>query len=87
MNVCGETDTIEHYFYECDIVQKLWNSLYIHYIAGGIDMDLNYLGGINNPEKDMVINTLNFCVLYEKYYIYIYKLNSTFSNFMDKASV
>ena len=74
-----DSDTLEHYFFYCKDVHDFWMSLYkwwkrIHgFIFPACVEDIIF--GIYNPQKDQAINTLNYCILYGKYYIYCTKSN------------
>ena len=75
---CNMVDYPEHYFYYCQEASKFWTTLRIWW-KSILEIDINIqvqdaLFGIVNYNDDDVINILNFCILYAKYYIYKCKI-------------
>ena len=73
---CKETDTIEHFIYECPKINPLWSSIF-NWIKSVLHIDIQLskyeiLFGIPNERDDIMINNYNFIILYTKYYIYNY---------------
>ncbi len=76
---CTEVDTLVHYFVYCnDVVifwkqfEKMWRRIF-HIWFPLIERDIIF--GIQNESNDVVISTLNYCILLGKYYIYCTKRN------------
>ena len=76
---CNECDTIEHFLYECTSVFPFWNSfniwwhnVYQVYIQL---TTFDIIFGLPNENKDMVIDVLNYCILFAKHYVYYRKIN------------
>ena len=71
---CGETDTIEHYFYSCKHVEIFWSSFFkwwhtatqmlVHLTC------LDIIFGIHNPNSQCEIDSYNFCILLAKFFIH-----------------
>jgi hypothetical protein len=79
--ICGnEIDTIEHYFFYCTSVNKLWSDLMswtksklnIYFTLACLDV----IFGIINSSNDPVIHLVNICILYGKEFISKQKANS-----------
>ena len=73
------SDTLEHYFFYCKEVYVFWAALYkwwrrIYGFVFPVSVE-DIIFGIYNPNNDHNINTLNYCILYGKYYIYCTKIN------------
>ena len=72
-------DTIDHYLYECALVQKCWQHFYSWWNRlHGVNMNLQtlYIFGIPNVDNDVIMNAFYFCIRYVKYYVYKCKINS-----------
>lgn len=71
---CNSIDTMNHYFFECQYVTDFWKDLFDWFEnVTGINLHLkgiDVLLGIYNPNKDLVINTFNYCILLAKSFIY-----------------
>ena len=79
-NECNEIDTLEHFLVQCiklkpfwDSLLEWWNSIYEVTIKL---QTLDIVVGMANTDRDITLNTLNFCMLYAKYYIYKCKTNT-----------
>jgi hypothetical protein len=72
-----EIDTIEHFLVECEKTKIFWDSIINWWrINMKVRFDIflyEYIFGIPNDEKDVVINQLNFLLLMGRYYIYVCK--------------
>ena len=71
---CNETDTIEHLFVKCQKVMPFWNS-FNQWFQNKMEININLhtldiLFGIINLNEDDILNTLNFCILFAKSFIY-----------------
>ena len=71
---CNEIDTIEHYFVECNAVQLFWKYLF-NWLNSTTKIHLHIkrleiIFGIINENNLNVLNVINFCILFAKYYIY-----------------
>lgn len=82
----GLTDNIPHYFYDCDLCREFWNEIeqWIGHIfnIGNVDMYIKrknvILGLLPNVEFNQSIEdkyTINFIIVYAKWFIYIKKKN------------
>ncbi len=76
---CALPDTIEHYFYECNISIMFWRNLE-RWINTVLDVHIqlticDVLLGIPNPGGDQVLFLINYCILNGKWYIYRQKLH------------
>ena len=77
---CHTTDNIEHFLVQCSHLEYFWRSFFTWWktvydtVINVSPLDIIF--GINNPEHDIVLNSLNFCILYAKYFIYKCKINS-----------
>ena len=74
---CNIADTIVHYFVECLHVENFWRN-FILWMANitGVHIQLGSLQlllGILNPNKDLVIDCYNYCILLAKDFIYCQK--------------
>ena len=74
---CNLTDTITHYFVECSQIENFWKS-FILWMSNVTSVhiqlsSLQVLLGILNPNKDLVIDCYNYCILLAKDYIYCQK--------------
>ncbi len=70
-------DLLEHYFYFCPEVYSFWQSLTrwwsnIYEITIPLDV-ISVIFGIANHDNDHVINFMNLCILYAKWFIYCIK--------------
>ena len=80
-NVCGEEDTLEHYFFNCTDMQYFWNSfmnwwksaLGFHFQLHTLDVVL----GIPNYNENTEIDILNYLILFAKKHISKCKQSST----------
>ena len=79
-NFCSEyIETIEHLFWECRVIQHLWNILNNLFTSLNVNIHLNIkvisFGVLGNSKKN---NIVNFLIVLMKFYIYGMKLrNST----------
>jgi hypothetical protein len=90
--MCNDVDTIEHFFYDCNPVKKLWldfmnwfESLYgVTFTLGRLDI----IFGILNENDITIFRVLNFCILYGKHYIKKKKLSGVINlqNFLINLS-
>lgn len=80
-DICDGThiDNIEHFLIQCDVAKDFWEKFFMWWKTlyhVNIDLyDLEILFGIANSENDIVLNSLNFCMLYARYYIYKCKIS------------
>ena len=86
--LCEESvDSLEHYFYQCVQVKCLWGNftqLFYNIYSVSIEIGcLDILFGIMNPNRDVIISVLNFCILQGKLYIKKTKLSSGVPSFRD----
>jgi len=78
-NLCNQTDYLEHYFYFCPNVQHLWHAIqkwWKSILEVTINLNEIYiLFGIpnTNTNDDSMIDVLNMCILYAKWYIFTCK--------------
>jgi hypothetical protein len=76
-NLCNQTDYLEHYFYFCPNVQHLWHAIqkwWKSILEVTIDLNEIYiLFGKPNTNDDGMIDVLNMCILYAKWYIFTCK--------------
>jgi hypothetical protein len=70
--VCAESDTIEHYFYECDRKRSFWtgNTLETRIILSLKDILL----GIHNETGNLMLFYIDYCILRGKWYIHRQRL-------------
>ena len=74
----GESiDILEHYFYLCPEVYAFWQSL-MTWLSNSFEISItldviSVIFGIANPDYDHVINFMNVCILYAKWYMYTCK--------------
>ena len=72
-NLCNKTDTLKHYFYDCEIVNIFWislkdwfnNQFQCNFNIGPLDVLL----GVTNYENSTIRKALNFLILFGKDYI------------------
>ena len=75
-NICNsnDIDTLEHYFFHCPSLNKFWNNFKTWWInATKVNINLGILDtllGVLNYNDDSLIDALNFCILFAKYFIY-----------------
>lgn len=89
--LCGETDTLQHFFVNCRVTNTFWLQL-CGWIHANLDIGLNLndfdiLLGIPNFTKNKQINVLNFVILFAKYFIRSCKfsnINVTLNQFINK---
>lgn len=73
---CGDTDTLDHFFFTCQDVNGLWDSL-TSWLANNVDLHIQLnakrvlFGPPRSSEHALVIN---FLILFPKYYIYRQRL-------------
>ena len=72
-NKCGGIDTIEHYFYHCDPIKKLWTDFMkwykeVHNVTFTLGC-LDVVFGIVNTNQNPVLTSLNYCILSGKAFI------------------
>ena len=80
---CGdEIETLEHVFYECDIIKRFWTRV-VEWINEKVDSDVSvtreniFLGyNVNNPPM-----AINYIILLGKQFIYKCKLHKTIPKF------
>ena len=77
---CSEVDTLEHYFVECISLKYFWSSLFKWWnIATSTDIKLGVLDiifGVQNPFQLVILDMMNFILLYAKLFIYKEKKNN-----------
>ena len=83
---CQSVDTIEHFLVKCSQIENFWLSFFtwwktVYDVVIEVN-DLDIIFGINNPEHEVVLNSLNFCILFAKYFIYKCKINSIGISFL-----
>jgi len=71
---CNNVDNIEHFFFNCIMVMPFWES-FDHWFSGVFQTRIqlhtpDILFGITNDNNDIVLDNLNFCILFAKSYIY-----------------
>ena len=85
--ICGDTDTIQHALVDCPNVNHFWKSIkwwFKSYFNTNIKFAaLDILLGIPNPEKDTVVNTLNFLFLFGKSFIKQRRIESLMVHFYE----
>ena len=78
---CNDIDHLEHHFYECNHVYRFWTAVENWWkITLQMSIPLNakhVLFGMPNPNEDKIIDVLNLCILYGKWYISECKKNNT----------
>jgi hypothetical protein len=80
-------DSLEHFFYHCNTVTKLWSDLMdlinntysVQFKLGCLDV----LFGITNVYNESILSVLNFCILQCKMFIRIKKLEEEHIVFID----
>jgi len=81
---CGSVDTIEHFLYECNSTKCLWDTFFDWWYAAlktNIHCSMiDIIFGIANPENNIIIKVLNFCIIFVKYFVYCTKVNSQVLN-------
>lgn len=78
---CNERDTIVHFLYDCTSLFPFWNSFDIwwhnvykfHIQLTNSDI----IFGLPNENKDVVIDVLNYCILFAKHFIYTRKVHDS----------
>ena len=77
---CDELDTLEHYFYNCEIAQNFWNLFHQWWCeVTNVNMNpalLDIIFGVTNHQGDILIDCLNYCILLGKWFIYNQKKNN-----------
>ena len=72
-NYCSSADTLTHHFYSCESTHSLWTSLTrLWFNSTGVGITLSetdVIFGCPNDNNDEILNGLNFCIIYVKYYI------------------
>ena len=88
-NYCNgkNVDAIEHYLVECPISKEFWSKFFawwkmIYDVNIGVNV-LDIVFGIANQDQETVLNSLNFCILFGKFYIYKCKKGETTILFED----
>ena len=80
-NFCNDKDTIEHFLYECTYLFPFWNSFNIWwYNVYKFNIQLttaDVIFGLNNENKDLIIDVLNYCILFAKHFIYARKIDNS----------
>ena len=70
---CGMSESIEHYFYTCDIIKDFWTSFrkwWKNIYECDIELSVcEVIFGVPNEMNDIMIDCLNFCILYAKQFI------------------
>ncbi len=84
---CNESDTLEHYFFNCKKVKCFWSSFFKWWFCitdtqFGIHA-LDIVLGIQNQNNDNIMNLLNYCILQAKVFIYECKYNDNECFFYD----
>ena len=87
---CPKYDTLEHYFFECEILKSFWNN-FTQWWYGKTECNfelghLDVLFGEINELKEPIIDAFNYCLLFAKKYISMCKLNEQqciFQNFIS----
>ena len=77
---CNVVDSLEHHFVQCENVKLFWTMLLewwntIYEVSIKLHV-LDIVFGIVNHDRDTMLSTLNFCILFAKYYIYKSKLDN-----------
>ena len=84
---CTETDYLEHHFFMCKNVKQFWLAIenwWKNTIEVTFKLDAcNVLFGIPRINEDPIIDVMNFCILYAKYYIYQQNLSNGEMFFLD----
>ena len=74
---CDDIDFLEHYFFECIELKGFWQSVeYWWKSTLSVTFKLkscNVIFGIVNSFQDPIIDIINYCILYAKYYIHLKK--------------
>ena len=88
-NYCNgkNVDTIEHFLVECPRSKEFWSKFFawwkmIYDVNIGVNV-LDIVFGIANQDQETVLNSLNFCILFGKFYIYKCKKGETTILFED----
>ncbi len=84
---CKEVDTIEHHLYGCQSLHTFWNSLFewfygLHRIRITLSV-LDVMLGVSNDNKDVIIDALNFVILFAKHFIYHCNISQKSVSFKD----
>jgi len=70
---CNGDDTLEHYFYSCNQTKMFWNAFqHWWYNATSVTLNLNMyeiIFGVLNLNNDVLLDSLNYCILYGKMHI------------------
>ena len=71
---CMVTDTVTHYLCECQIVKEFW-SLFKNWWHKCYDVNIalgaaDVIFGILNPNEDIILDVLNYCILFAKRFIH-----------------
>ena len=74
---CNEVDYLEHFFFQCPEVLGYWQS-FEEWFFGSFNarIPLNHIDvlfGLENPNDDHILNILNYCILYNKWFIHMLK--------------
>ena len=82
--MCNKIDTIEHLLFTCTDTKKFWNEFNTWWFESmnfAIKLSIvDIIFGIQNDMNDKLIDVLNFCILFAKYYIYKCRYKDTKSN-------
>ena len=84
---CNNVDTIEHYIYNCPALNQFWlmlrNLLDEAYNIKIKFSTLEIICGIKNDNKDIIIDVMNYCILFAKKYIHCSKVKGIALNVMQ----
>ena len=73
-NQCNEVDLPEHFFFHCKHVQHLWLAIenwWRNILEVTFKLDVNtVIFGIPRTTEDTIIDIMNYCILYAKYFIH-----------------
>ena len=79
-NYCNQLDTIEHFLYDCHSTKRLWDEFFDWwYTVSDTTIHcsvLDIIFGIANPEKNVILNVMDFLIIFVKHFVYKSKLNS-----------
>lgn len=82
---CDLTDTIRHHFIDCNRVQRFWTNLRT-WLIDNLEVNIplspcEIIFGIQNYHNNDIFNTINFLLLYGKYFIQNQNYKNSILNF------
>ena len=74
-------ETITHMFWECPIIQDIWNNLNSFFQNNGITIELNLINVLFGISTNIHYKSINYIIMLMKYYIFGSKYRKEVPNF------